>query len=600
MKLNQLNHKVAIFSIATLALTGAGIYAHHAIFNKPQNSDKGVFAAEGKRIDSVTATGDIQILNQGATSVQLTTNIDIAVRNSQNINASDYVELSFDNNDARILNGREIRYGDTIVATIQRVSSRHPLHPDGLQTYMVTKNRTKIESLNLSDLIGYDGVYRVVFNDKASQVSNLVLSIDATNIFNHAPYSINPIDFKHSVSVNGVKIVEKSSQTTGITNITTPRNSSFHSVNYANSIDGEQINGTIFDFAFRTKGGAEGWQIGDIVEMSLPQDSGVAFSTVRNPEEGVETSINTQELWENYGTNAANNGVLMRDGTPLKYRVLENSSHRLRYQILEIANTPSLYQFLPQLTVLDTSPKTINYEGQALNPTTATVRVERGGREIYANTRAAAGRISGAKLKSYGEIKKRGSVIVKYLDRSGNVVAPEVLLQNKTQEGTRYVAEKKNIAGYIFEKLGENSAPLEGTVREGVQNIILVYKISAQNITIKIGDTPDPKTHIPDFDKNFPGCEVKYKETPDTSKSGTIDTTLIISCPDQPDREVFVQIIVEEEPKLEPSKTQESHPEAPNTGSRQADESPNVLPAILAGISTFTLLYVIVIKRIKF
>ena len=71
-----------------------------------------------------------------------------------------------------------------------------------------------------------------------------------------------------------------------------------------------------------------------------------------------------------------------------------------------------------------------------------------------------------------------------------------------------------------------------------------VYVLGGDDITIKVGDTPDPKSHIPDFDEKFPGCTVRYKEEYDTTKAGTIDATIIIECEGEEPKEVDVKIHV--------------------------------------------------------
>ena len=112
--------------------------------------------------------------------------------------------------------------------------------------------------------------------------------------------------------------------------------------------------------------------------MKLPESSGVAFNTSLNPKEGTVTSIYTQELYPNFGDNATSKGVLLKTGINLKYKVIKNSSHELIYQIVEIADDKSIYQFLPRLTILDTSEKTVNYNEGKLNPISATAEIYRG------------------------------------------------------------------------------------------------------------------------------------------------------------------------------------------------------------------------------
>lgn len=210
--------------------------------------------------------------------------------------------------------------------------------------------------------------------------------------------------------------------------------------------------------------------------MKLPQSSGVAFDTKLNPKEGAVGTINTQELYANFGDNATSKGVLLKTGVNLKYKVIKNSSHELVYQILEIADDKSIYQFLPRLTILDTSEKTINYNENKLNPISATTEIYRGDDKYFSLDKPAEGVISGTKMKSYADIKKRGSVIVCYQDENGASLAPEVLLANKVQVGTDYTAEEKQLEGFEKAELLKNSSPKTGKVEEGVKIVTFVYK----------------------------------------------------------------------------------------------------------------------------
>ena len=215
---------------------------------------------------------------------------------------------------------------------------------------------------------------------------------------------------------------------------------------------------------------------GDIVKMKLPQSSGIAFDIKLNPKEGAVGTINTQELYANFGDNATSKGVLLKTGINLKYKVIKNSSHELVYQIVEISNDKASYQFLPRLTILDTSEKTVNYNEGKLNPISATTEIYRGDDKYFSLDKPAAGVISGTKMKSYADIKKRGSVIVRYQDENGVSLAPEVLLANKVQVGTDYSAEEKQFEGFEKAELFKNSSPKTGKVEEGVKIVTFVYK----------------------------------------------------------------------------------------------------------------------------
>ncbi|MCQ4613113.1 Rib/alpha-like domain-containing protein, partial [Corynebacterium sp. CCUG 51687] len=65
-----------------------------------------------------------------------------------------------------------------------------------------------------------------------------------------------------------------------------------------------------------------------------------------------------------------------------------------------------------------------------------------------------------------------------------------------------------------------------------------------QNQKVETGGTPDAKGNIKDADKLPKGTSFKYKETPDTSKPGVYDVTVVVTYPDGSTDEVQTTITV--------------------------------------------------------
>nr|WP_280716083.1 Rib/alpha-like domain-containing protein [Corynebacterium coyleae] len=65
-----------------------------------------------------------------------------------------------------------------------------------------------------------------------------------------------------------------------------------------------------------------------------------------------------------------------------------------------------------------------------------------------------------------------------------------------------------------------------------------------QDQKVKTGGTPDPKGNIKDADSLPEGTTFKYKETPDTSKPGVYDVTVVVTYPDGSTDEVQTTITV--------------------------------------------------------
>ena len=430
------------------------------------------FADTAKKID-VDATGEIKELQSGGTFNRTNTKININFKNSYNINAGDYIDLKFESLNDGGLDNREVRYKDIIIGKMKLIKAKNNV---GDFSRRSIKGHPEAEDIIPENGTARDSEYRLIFNDQAKKFSNMELSIDVVE-YNYAAWVNHKYNVEQAVKVNDKDVVRKTGTITGVGK-TLPEVDFRFNIFHASSQDGENLNGNIFDFGLKQsdKNNPKHIKPGDIVKMKLPQSSGVAFDTKLNPKEGAVGAVNTQELYANFGDNATSKGVLLKTGINLKYKVIKNSSHELVYQIVEIADDKALYQFLPRLTILDTSEKTINYNENKLNPISATTEIYRGDDKYFSLEKPAAGVISGTKMKSYADIKKRGSVIVRYQDENGTSLAPEVLLANKVQVGTDYIAEEKQFEGFEKAELLKNSSPKAGKVEEGVKTVTFVYR----------------------------------------------------------------------------------------------------------------------------
>lgn len=430
------------------------------------------FADTAKRID-VDATGEIKELSSGTAANRTNTKINISVKNGQNINAGDYIDLRLENLADSGLSNRDIRYKDVIIGKMNFIKAED--HIGGFVRRAI-KGHPEAEDIIPEKSSTRNSEYKLIFNEQAKKFSNMELSIELVDN-NYSAYANHKYNIEHSVKVNNKEIAHKTGTINGFNKMPSDFYLGLNGIS-ADSRDGENVNGTLFDFRLHQtdKNSPKHVKPGDIIKMKLPESSGVAFNTSLNPKESTVTSVYTQELYPNYGDNATSKGVLLKTGVDLKYKVIKNSSHELVYQIVEVADDKALYQFLPRLTILDTSEKTVNYNEGRLNPISATAEIYRGNDKYFSSERSAGGTINGTKMKAYADIKKRGSVIVRYQDENGASLAPEVLLANKVQVGTDYSAEEKQFEGFEKAELLKNSSPKTGKVEEGVKIVTFVYK----------------------------------------------------------------------------------------------------------------------------
>ena len=80
------------------------------------------FADTAKRID-VDATGEIKELQSGGSQNRTSTKVNISVKNGQNINAGDYIDLRFESLNDGGLDNREVRYKDIIIGKMKFIKS---------------------------------------------------------------------------------------------------------------------------------------------------------------------------------------------------------------------------------------------------------------------------------------------------------------------------------------------------------------------------------------------------------------------------------------------------------------------------------------------
>ena len=142
-----------------------------------------------------------------------------------------------------------------------------------------------------------------------------------------------------------------------------------------------------------------------------------------------------------------------------------------------------------------------------------------------------------------------------------------------------------------------NGAGVEAFLTERIERTIDRPETVPQ--TIKVGETPDPKAHIENFDELYPGCSVRYKDAIDNTKPGEFEVSLIISCPDKDDLEVTAILIIEEDDTVEEAPEIKEEPkkeapkiEAPHTGLEISGGA-----AIIASITALLSLTGLALKR---
>lgn len=592
MKVKQLNHKVAILTIATFALAATTLNTIQPFLSQNStNPTNSAYAAEGRRVEVVNATGSIVVPSEFRDSLIRIDRVDlsISIPNISQYSAGDYVEIKTENLSIPI-SGREVRVNDTIIGKVQASENL-----GFWKQFGTDPSNKEFQSLE-PEKLGYYSTYKVMFNERIKDLAGTaIINLDSINIFNRLGIADRDYVATQKIIVNEKTIAQHQVKIGKYQKFGRTKPFLTHGGLYSSTQDGETITmGGMNEWIHLEDGttSRDNWlKDGDIIQVKFKDDhSGLAFDNdsqvgkkvVQKNAEGF-SEANPQGMYFFDTSNSAEYEVIEASPRVMKYRVVKAPDYKHYRAVI----------FDQRFKLLDTSPATIDYDNQKIKPVTlehSLVRAD--GSEVSRYDVRHYSDITGARLKAYAQIKKRGSIIRQIQDEKGNKILgfeSDKLILEHVQEGTTYNVEAPSIPGYTFSKISTNSAPQKGTVKEGVQNVVLVYSINSQGQTVKIGENPDPKLHIPDFDKNFPGCTIKYKTTPDTSKAGVIDATLIISCPDQPDKEVDVRITITEEAQPTPEI------KAPDTGV----ESQNIFASILAGGGILTIVGIVISKKFK-
>ena len=92
-------------------------------------------------------------------------------------------------------------------------------------------------------------------------------------------------------------------------------------------------------------------------------------------------------------------------------------------------------------------------------------------------------------------VRTRGTVKVRYEDTEGNLLPDtnEITLVDNGLEGTEYESTKEEFSDYVFVDMKEESAPAKGTVQEGDQTVVYVYrpkvKVPNTGLDVPMGPT---------------------------------------------------------------------------------------------------------------
>ena len=202
------------------------------------------FADTAKRID-VDATGDIKELRSGGSANWTNIKVDINTKNGQNINAGDYVDFRFENIVESGLADKEIRYKDIIIGKMKLIKTENTVVE--LFNKRAIRGNPKANDIIPEKSSARNSEYRLIFNDQAKKFSDMKLSIEFVSE-NNSAWVNHKYNVEQAVKVNDKDVVRKTGTINGLGKMSPAVDFRFN-IFHASSQDGENLNGTIFDFS---------------------------------------------------------------------------------------------------------------------------------------------------------------------------------------------------------------------------------------------------------------------------------------------------------------------------------------------------------------
>lgn len=568
-------------SIAVLAvIVGAGATAF--LLNNSKITDKGSSAAEGRRV-AVTVKGGLEAKESNAWGYRVFLNLEVDVNSAQDVKAGDYFDIKlrnvcasteslFHNKDVKESNQKAIGRSVRISVTT---------HADKPRLIMPEKATLPTRELTPNDY-ETECIYRITFNEVVNDLSSISLNFKTENIYQpHPNLSSKAYDYNATMSINDREVASIPVRAAGMSRRGSGFGYEYSGFRVEYNLDADD--NILVGFA----GGSGGNHIiqlgnnphkfaaGDIFTFELTDLENLWKINTVEKRQYLSGSCNEERYNRNLfiGDNHNDSGLLLGVKEEcFKYTVIEQTDGKIILRIDEAGDGfiqyPSPFIISPKdrsrIIDRDAQGNIVALSNSYRHTIVAADSTEKLRRE--ARFPALAQKVvisSGAAVVAV----KRGSLNLEVKDEYGRILRQKEVVKNRVVVGEKYSIEMPEITGYEFDRLQENSAPLSGEIAQGEQDVVLIYRISRKSQTVKIGENPDPRAHIPDFDKNFEGCEVAYKDKPDTSKKGEVGAILVISCPDMDDREITVKIFVEGDDIVEENP---DSLETPNTGFGQS------------------------------
>ena len=364
---------------------------------------------------------------------------------------------------------------------------------EGGRHYMATDenlNDTKNEIYNSS-------TYKITFNKEIEDFENPTISFSFKNVYNEARKfsKLEGQNYKLKAQFGNKTAFDDTILLKGYNQITTKRLAAGVGNGwYAGTIknDGSVEQNHFLPFSVNPKLNSSEdpeLKVGDLIDVTVDDNDLATIGLSSNLKvgdiiQGTDTfnSFNS----ESHATNKKSGIILEKTGNT-KFKVIENGLNHFVLEIIKVGGPGTISNIgggTPGSSTLNIlSTKGIDYNKMEMTPLTINTRILRNGKEIYKNTNQYKPRFSGAQVGASGNLIKRGSVVVEFVDENGKSIKAPVIVSNNQPVGDSYKTDLtplKSLDGYKFKSVKPGSAPETGKVIEGKQVITLQFEKNKQ------------------------------------------------------------------------------------------------------------------------
>ena len=461
----------------------------------------------GKEVTNFTATGGYKIRDTPIdASKKLYPNNSITVDQNYKISVNgrvksgDFINLKLDGlrmGGLDTVNNEDvIKIGDKVVGKIIFKSEERNVNKDLEKSRSNWDFKASENNINSTGNKAYSTfLYQIVFNQEIENFENPTINLSYENVYIENKKSFKPGGVEHKIKA------QFGAQTLFDDNILLegykPKTEVLFSAGvgpgwYAGAIreDGSVLQNNFLPFTVTTKlnnDNSPELKVGDKIEVTADNTE---FATIGLKDKWKVGDVIDQaaETFDNFNLDSfavnKESGIILIKKENTTFKIVETGLNRFVLEVVTVGGPGTISNIgnhYGDLKILST--KGIDYNKMEMTPLTVNTRLIRDGKEIYKNQDQYKAMFSGVKIGTTGNIVKRGSVVVEFVDENGKSIKAPFIASNNQPVGDAYKVDLtplKKLDGYKFKAVKAGSAPEAGKVIEGKQVITLQFEKNKQ------------------------------------------------------------------------------------------------------------------------